>query len=193
MKPRKSKRPGYTPSFPALRDELIPPSPLPVASVTGDAAPGSFLPGIALAAVNDKPPVDSSRGVKNFAAYYDSEVWKRRAGRRLALANFQCAVDGCPRRATEVHHLNYDRWGKGEERDSDLSPLCKPHHDRADARREAQEEIKAAAAYVAAGFDRAMRVRHGDDYYEQLGREGVAEAREEWDDRQRDREGDDYE
>ena len=193
MKPRKSKRPGYTPSFPALRDELIPPSPLPIIGSTGAAAPGSFLPGIALAAVNDKPPFGSVAWWRSFDNYCASDVWKRRRDRRCALANHQCSEDGCPRPATECHHLNYDRWSKGEELDSDLSPLCKPHHEIADARRrresKREREKTRAAAYDEAGFDRRMTVRHGNKWWEQLSSEEVAEERDEW---RSDREADDY-
>ena len=60
--------------------------------------------------------------------YDQSEIWKHRKACRLSSADFRCSIDGCPNPATDVWYLNYDRWGTGEELDSDLAPLCDSHY-----------------------------------------------------------------
>lgn len=190
MKPRKSKRLGYTPSFPALRDELIPLSPLPIASGTGAVAHGSFLPGLAHAEVNDKPPFGSTAWWKGFDRYLVSDLWKRRASRRRGGPNCPCSEPGCPCPATEVHHLNYDRWGKGEELDSDLSPLCNLHHKAADEKRRSKTLRDNAAAYGAARFAGFVQVRTEGGPVDE---DKLRQLREEYDEREQGGEGDDYE
>jgi hypothetical protein len=90
---------------------------------------------------NAKPKFGSHRAILNFEAYYVSEIWEQRSERRLAVANYQCARKGCTRRAVQVHHLVYnERWGTGQELDSELEPLCLPHHEEADEERRAAQE-----------------------------------------------------
>jgi hypothetical protein len=110
MKPRKSKRPGYTPSFPALRDELIAP-----VSVKGEAPPatgfpGSFLSGFACA-VNERPDAGSEEWQKLYDAYLASPRWKEKRGPIIDRANGHCERCGRACAVLEVHHLTYDRRG----------------------------------------------------------------------------------
>ena len=124
MKRRDSKRhaPGYTPSFPALRDELIPP-----VSVKGEAPPatgftGSFLSGFSCAGEDPKTPPLSARGRKFYETFIASAMWAAKKAPILRRAGGQC--ERCPRTGCvlEVHHRNYDRFG-GDELPSDLEAL----------------------------------------------------------------------
>jgi 5-methylcytosine-specific restriction endonuclease McrA len=61
----------------------------------------------------------------------------------LERAGYACQDCGCPQseiERLEVHHKDYDYWKR--ERPKDLEVLCKPCHERADARREAHTEQK---------------------------------------------------
>jgi hypothetical protein len=60
-----------------------------------------------------------------YRAYLASPEWAERRGRTLMLAGGTCQRCG-QRRATEAHHLTYDRLGR--ERDQDLLALCGPCH-----------------------------------------------------------------
>lgn len=198
--PRNPKRrpPGYTPSLPGCGPELIRPVSVKGEALPATCFPGSFLSGFPHAEVNDKPPFGSAAWWRNFDNYCASDVWKRRRDRRCVLANHQCSEDGCPRPATECHHLNYDRWSKGEELDSDLAPLCKPHHEIADARRRRESKRerakKAAADYDEAGFRWWVRREYGGtEFLKTASYDALCELRAEYDDWQCDREGDDYE
>jgi hypothetical protein len=194
MKPRKSKRAAYTPSFPELRDQLIAPVSAKGEPPAETTAPSSFLPGLAQVAENDKPPFGSARWWKSFDLYCASDLWKRRARRRLGGPNCPCSEPRCPRVATEVHHLNYDRWGTGEELDSDLLPLCKTHHDIADARRRKERDRKNEEALEEAREDAAcerfVAARTGGAW---VGSEELDELREEFDQWWSDREEGGYE
>lgn len=198
MKPRKSKRPGYTPSFPALRDELIAP-----VSVKGEAPaatgfPGSFLSGFACA-VNERPDAGSEEWQKLYDAYLASPRWKEKRAPIIDRASGHCERCGRACAALEVHHLTYERFG-GNERPEDLQALCRGCHDQADDERKAawKKQLAKWAAEAEderheARFAAWMRACHGENYYDDLGSAGVAEEREKWDERQHDREGDDYE
>jgi hypothetical protein len=60
-----------------------------------------------------------------YRAYMASPQWAERRGRTLMLAGGTCQRCG-QRRATEAHHLTYDRLGR--ERDQDLLALCRSCH-----------------------------------------------------------------
>ena len=62
-----------------------------------------------------------------YTAYMSSPEWAERRGRTLMLAGGTCQRCG-QRRATEAHHLTYDRLGR--ERDGDLLAVCAPCHQR---------------------------------------------------------------
>ena len=62
-----------------------------------------------------------------YGAYMSSPEWAERRGRTLMLAGGTCQRCG-ERRATEAHHLTYDRLGR--ERDGDLLAVCGPCHKR---------------------------------------------------------------
>jgi hypothetical protein len=67
-----------------------------------------------------------------YRAYMASPQWAERRGRTLMLAGGTCQRCG-QRRATEAHHLTYDRLGR--ERDQDLLALCGPCHQALHGRR----------------------------------------------------------
>lgn len=192
---RTTRAKGSTPSFPALRDDLI------AATVKGEAHDNSapaepqksvagLLPGIDPKAISNlAPDFGTHHRWRSFEDYYESDIWKQRKKRRGILANWQCSVDGCTRRDVQVHHNVYnERWGTGRELDSELDPLCSLHHGAADeARREAARRYTQAAYNDAVetgrgnrDFHRWMCRHHGRDYEDDLGGAGVAEAREEY-------------
>jgi 5-methylcytosine-specific restriction endonuclease McrA len=62
-----------------------------------------------------------------YRKYLASPAWERRRMQILTRDNYVCGK--CHhRRATEVHHLSYDRMG--HERDSDLISVCPTCHDK---------------------------------------------------------------
>lgn len=62
--------------------------------------------------------------------YIASPVWKHRRERFLRGRYRKCEACGTSFNI-DVHHLTYDRAFTGEELDSDLMALCRPHHERA--------------------------------------------------------------
>lgn len=191
MKRRKSKHraPGEPP-LPGL-------TPPPPDSVRGEATqpetPGEDF-NVFAGVGNAKPIYGSPEWWKAFDRYYTSALWKQRATRRLDLANHQCGENGCPHRAAEVHHLNYDRWGKGGELDGDLLPLCKTHHALADAKRRAESraafERDSMDALDAARFEGFVRAVCGDSAVDP---DTLSELRERYDEKFNARDGDDSE
>lgn len=198
MKPRKSKRPGYTPSFPALRDELIPPVSAKGETPAVTTAPGSFLPGFSCAGGDPKAPALSKRGRKFYETFMASAVWAAKKAPILTRAGGQCERCGCKGTVLEVHHRNYDRFG-GDELPSDLEALCPACHAIADAERRAEvcaaierRREEAEEALDDARFAGWLRKVKGYDDPRDAGND-LEWLREEFDEWCRDREGDDYE
>jgi len=85
----------------------------------------------------------------------------------------------------EVHHLNYDRFGK--ERMTDLIVLCKQCHEKADRervqKREAEFQARCEESRYEAGYHTYMTKKYGEDY---VNSEGPCH-REEFDDWVRDK------
>lgn len=125
----------------------------------------------------------------------DSAQWRYIRELMKKLAKFRCQDCGKPSSTLEVHHLNYERFGR--ERMSDLRVLCVPCHKIADKKREDEVQERAAQAWEAAckeGRERAyntyMTKKYGEEYYmmeEECHREEFDEwlekkqEREEWD------------
>jgi 5-methylcytosine-specific restriction endonuclease McrA len=198
VKPRKSKRPGYTPSFPALRDELIPPVSAKGETPAVTTAPGSFLPGFSCAGGDPKAPALSKRGRKFYETFMASAVWAAKKAPILTRAGGQCERCGCKGTVLEVHHRNYDRFG-GDELPSDLEALCPACHAIADAERRAEvcaaierRREEAEEALDDARFAGWLRKVKGYDDPRDAGND-LEWLREEFDEWCRDREGDDYE
>jgi len=63
-----------------------------------------------------------------YKSYLNSDAWKAKRRERLAIAQHRCAA--CPRKATDVHHLTYERIFN--ENMEDLLPLCHEHHQSAE-------------------------------------------------------------
>ena len=63
-----------------------------------------------------------------YLRYLKSSEWRKKADSRLAFDGGKCQV--CGKKATEVHHLTYDRLGHEEL--SDIVSLCKPCHKKAE-------------------------------------------------------------
>lgn len=65
---------------------------------------------------------------QEYADYLDSPGWRERRRLRLLLDRYVCQAQlaGCRHRATEVHHLTYDRVGN--EPLFDLVSVCGPCH-----------------------------------------------------------------
>lgn len=65
-------------------------------------------------------------GYLSYTAYLRSDVWRMRRVAYFAHHRRACWVCGGLKKI-HLHHTNYSRIG-GYERDSDLVPLCAPHH-----------------------------------------------------------------
>ena len=132
---RRSKRTRgiITPSFPSLRDDLIP------QTVKGEApqvtAFSAALPGIDWRTI----PAGEQRAFSRladdlYARYMRSERW--RINRQPALDRAHGCCERCGRRDTlEVHHLTYERFTR--ELPQDLRALCTICHPKADRERKA--------------------------------------------------------
>ena len=72
-----------------------------------------------------------ARGAGGHTAFYDaylqSDAWRARRARCLQLAGGVCQDCG-RKRATDAHHLTYERLG--DERPEDLLAVCEPCHNR---------------------------------------------------------------
>lgn len=70
---------------------------------------------------------------ESYRLYLLSEKWRRTRERRLAMDRWQCQarMDGCLRKASEVHHLTYDHLG--DEPLFDLISVCPECHRRISA------------------------------------------------------------
>ena len=68
-----------------------------------------------------------SLGFKSYRGYLLSETWRKRRERYFRTHQRRCWICGIERATIHLHHANYERLG-GHERDSDLVPLCSPHH-----------------------------------------------------------------
>ena len=66
-----------------------------------------------------------ARTQQTYSEYIQSDAWKMRRQRALALAENHCQVCNSPARL-EVHHNTYERLG--HERDADLVVLCHDCH-----------------------------------------------------------------
>lgn len=64
-----------------------------------------------------------------YSDYLNSNVWREKRVKRLAMDRFRCASCGSKQRV-EVHHLTYERIF--HELMSDLLPLCYLHHQAAE-------------------------------------------------------------
>ena len=199
MKPRKSKRPGYTPSLPGCGHELIQPVSAKGEAPRATCFPGSFLSGFSCASEDPKTPALSKRDRKFYETFIAGAVWAAKRAPVLIRAGGRCERCGGAGTMLEVHHRNYDRFG-GEERMSDLEALCPACHAVADAERRAEvcaaikrRREEAEEALDGARFRGWARAKHGEDFLEYADRDAVREAREEFDEWCRDREGDDYE
>jgi len=62
---------------------------------------------------------------EEYSEYLNSEAWKTRRMKRLAIAKFRCAVCSAGK-SIHVHHLTYERIYNEEM--ADLLPLCQHHH-----------------------------------------------------------------
>jgi hypothetical protein len=60
-----------------------------------------------------------------YTTYLQTDAWRARRERTLLLAGYTCQRCGRAK-ATDAHHLTYDRLGR--ERDGDLLALCEPCH-----------------------------------------------------------------
>ena len=72
--------------------------------------------------------VPGGRGGRHSAlyeTYLQTDAWRARRERTLLLAGYTCQRCGRAK-ATDAHHLTYDRLGR--ERDGDLLALCEPCH-----------------------------------------------------------------
>ena len=69
-------------------------------------------------------PTRNSRG-RAYEAFLQSAAWKKIRTEILVRDNFTCQECGEP--GSQVHHLNYDRFG-GKERPEDLSTICEYCH-----------------------------------------------------------------
>lgn len=65
-------------------------------------------------------------GYTSYRAYLASDVWRMRRVAYFARHKRACWICGTPT-GIQLHHCHYERVG-GDERDSDLVPLCGPHH-----------------------------------------------------------------
>jgi hypothetical protein len=72
--------------------------------------------------------VPGARGGRHsalYTTYLQTDAWRARRERTLLLAGYTCQHCGRAK-ATDAHHLTYDRLGC--ERDGDLLALCEPCH-----------------------------------------------------------------
>ena len=186
MKPGNRKPQGITPTFPEMRDGLI-----PSVSAKGEAPPatgfpGSFLSGFACA-VNERPAAGSEEWQKLYDAYLASPRWKEKCVPIRARANGHC--ERCRRACAtlEVHHLTYERFG-GAELPEDLLALCRSCHDIADeerkkawARQLAKWEVERMDALDNARFHGWARAKYGEDFFNYADYDAIREAHEEYD------------
>jgi hypothetical protein len=70
-----------------------------------------------------RPSRGSSEWWANYQSYLASPEWERKRAKILAQGGYTCR---CGARATQVHHLSYDRVGN--EADSDLVGVCAACH-----------------------------------------------------------------
>lgn len=68
------------------------------------------------------------KGNPAYDRYIHSAAWRKKADKRLQMDGHTCQV--CGRKATDVHHLTYDRFGH-EDMD-DLVSLCRKCHEKAE-------------------------------------------------------------
>jgi hypothetical protein len=76
-------------------------------------------------------PTGLTPAQRRHRAYISSPEWARRRAAFRYAAGGRCVV--CGSSAVDVHHLSYDQAYTGQEPDSDLTLLCRPHHDLAHA------------------------------------------------------------
>lgn len=182
MKRRKHK--GVTPTFPALRDAMIPPGSPPMETPPPASPKSGFFAGMSPTEIGT--PRDAVTPAQRRAAYnafIHSGAWRDKCAPIIRRAAGHC--EHCKRASDtlEVHHLTYERFG-GRELQSDLLALCPPCHTIADAER--REEMDAALdAWIHEAeerkqdraFDTSMRKRYGDDWHN-LDNETVAREAE---------------
>jgi hypothetical protein len=134
MNARQKKHNGMTPSFPALRDELIPQmikGEAPIATSFTDEFPG--IDGLAIAAGKKGAPSRVADDV--YARYMHSPRWQQNRQPALDRAAGRCERCGVVCCALEVHHITYER--STNELPDDLLALCLSCHRAADRERRA--------------------------------------------------------
>lgn len=67
---------------------------------------------------------------EEYIEYLNSDAWKIRRNKRLAVARFRCGACGS-KNSVQVHHLTYERIFN--ENMEDLLPLCEHHHQIAES------------------------------------------------------------
>ena len=122
---------------------------------------------------------------EQYVAYLKSKQWKRQE--KLESVNYSCdrdiglryqkGDDGILRRVTEcsgsldVHHRTYDSLGN--EPLSDLTVLCKFHHER-------EHRLISANNRFEKGRDTYATKKYGDDWQDYYSYEDIAEEFEDW-------------
>lgn len=79
---------------------------------------------------HDTQNLNFNNMTEEYSEYLNSDAWKLRRNKRLAIAKFRCAACGAGK-SVQVHHLTYERIFNEEM--SDLLPLCDSHHKTAES------------------------------------------------------------
>lgn len=163
----------------------------PVGS-SGDSLPGSEL-WKDLAGKNS--PGMASLLSSLYKCYMVSARWKVNRAPAIERAKGHCENCRCKCDALEVHHITYERFTR--ELPGDLLALCKPCHEKADAERRAAWErqfarwrMEAEEAHKEARFEGFLRAKFGDEFSDYASFEDIASAREDYEERYHDRDGD---
>jgi len=111
-----------------------------------------------------------------YRSHLQSIYWSKLRAQVFRLVFHRCQFPGCAARATEVHHLNYNRLGR--ERVEDCEALCRLHHerrerDKVEARNRAAMETYMLKKYGENWRDRIQEHEAWEDFEFWLERKGV--------------------
>lgn len=80
----------------------------------------------------------------HYRDYIKSEYWEERKRQYYATHERKCAVCGHP--DVDLHHIKYGNYGR--ERDFDLAPLCRVHHQELHDKIGVRKDTKYQSRYV---------------------------------------------
>ncbi len=93
---------------------------------------------------------DTAQRRKEYEVYIKSARWKNLRELLFRVRGKKCEVCGYPAPSLDVHHLDYERFGK--ERLQDLQIVCRDCHERQDRKRERQQSKRREMRRLDAAF-----------------------------------------